>query len=141
MKKMNSLLASLGAVCLMTGAAMAADDAVVETMVETYAHPTMFGTVAQENVTATGEYVTGGKIANIPLVAIDKNHRGKGFSEHLLNRSIKTVVDWTKLGRKTFSEVNVTTETHNYKALKLYRRIGFREDFCYPQAYLIPKNK
>ncbi len=39
--------------------------------------------------------VTGGTIANVPLVAIDKNHRGKGFSEHLLNRSIKTVVDWT----------------------------------------------
>ena len=83
--------------------------------------------------------VTGGKIANIPLVAIDKNHRGKGFSEHLLNRSIKTVVDWVKLGKKTFSEVNVTTETNNYKALKLYRRIGFREDFCYPQAYLLTK--
>ena len=83
--------------------------------------------------------ITGGKIANIPLVAIEKSHRGKGFSEHLLNRSIKTIVDWTKLGKRTFSEVNVTTETNNYKALKLYRRIGFREDFCYPQAYLINK--
>ena len=83
--------------------------------------------------------ITGGKIANIPLVAIDKNHRGKGFSEYLLNRSIKIIVDWTKLGKRTFSEVNVTTETNNYKALKLYRRIGFREDFCYPQAYLLQK--
>ncbi len=83
--------------------------------------------------------ITGGKIANIPLVAIDKPHRGKGFSEHLLNRSIKTIVDWTKLGKRIFSEVNVTTETNNYKALKLYRRIGFREDYCYPQAYLLAK--
>lgn len=83
--------------------------------------------------------VTGGTIANVPLVAIDKNHRGKGFSEHLLNRSIKTIVDWTKLGKRYFSEVNVTTETNNYKALKLYRRIGFREDYCYPQAYLMQK--
>lgn len=83
--------------------------------------------------------VTGGKIANIPLVAIDKGHRGHGFSEHLLNRSIKTIVDWTKLGRRVFSEVNVTAETNNYKALKMYRRIGFREDYCYPQAYLIAK--
>ena len=83
--------------------------------------------------------VTGGKIANIPLVAVDKNHRGKGLSEHLLNRSIKTIVDWAKLGKRDFSEVNVTTETNNYKALKLYRRIGFREDFCYPQAYLLQK--
>jgi ribosomal protein S18 acetylase RimI-like enzyme len=83
--------------------------------------------------------VTGGTIANVPLVAIDKNHRGKGFSEHLLNRSIKTVVDWTKLEKRYFSEVNVTTETNNYKALKLYRRVGFREDYCYPQAYLLQK--
>ena len=85
--------------------------------------------------------VTAGKIANIPLVGIKKEHRGKYFSECLLNRSMTTIVDWTKLGKKIFSEVNVTTETNNYKALKLYRRVGFREDFCYPQAYLCVKNK
>ena len=85
--------------------------------------------------------VTGGKIANIPLVAIDKEHRGQGLSEHLLNRTVKTFVDWTKLKKRDFSEVNVTTETNNYKALKMYRKIGFREDYCYPQAYLLPKHR
>ena len=85
--------------------------------------------------------VTGGKIANVPLVAIDKNHRGKGFSSLLLNRTIKTIVDWTKIGSRDFSEVNVTTETNNYKALKMYRKTGFREDYCYPQAYLLQKHK
>lgn len=85
--------------------------------------------------------VTGGSIANLPLVGIEKEHRGHGFSEHLLNRSIKTIVDWTKLGKRIFSEINVTTETNNYKALKMYRRIGFREDFCYPQAYLLSNRK
>ena len=83
--------------------------------------------------------VTGGKVANIPLVAIEKEHRGKGFSELLLNRTVKTIVDWTKIGERDFNEVNVTTETNNYKALKMYRRIGFKEDFCYPQAYLMQK--
>ena len=83
--------------------------------------------------------VTGGTIANIPLVAVSKPHRGNGFSECMLNRSIKTIVDWTKLGKRYFSEVNVTTETNNYKALKLYRRTGFREDYCYPHAYLLQK--
>lgn len=83
--------------------------------------------------------VTGGKIANIPLVAIEKEHRSKGFSEHLLNRTLKIFVDWTKLGKRDFSEVNVTTETNNYKALKMYRKIGFKEDYCYPQAYLVNK--
>lgn len=85
--------------------------------------------------------VTGGRIANIPLVAIDKNHRGKGFSKHLLSRTMRTIVDWTKIGEREFSEINVTTETNNYKALKMYRRTGFREDYCYPQAYLVPKRK
>lgn len=85
--------------------------------------------------------VTGGKIANIPLVAIEKEHRGKRFSELLLNRTVKTIVDWSKLGKQQFSEVNVTTETNNYKALKMYRKIGLREDYCYPQAYLLSKKK
>ena len=83
--------------------------------------------------------VTGGTIANIPLVAIDKNHRGKGFSEHLLHRSVRMVLDWTIIHKRYFSEVNVTTETNNYKALKLYRRVGFKEDYCYPQAYMLQK--
>ena len=83
--------------------------------------------------------VTGNKIANVPLVAIEKEHRGHGFSELLLNRTIKTIVDWTKIGKRDFTEVNVTTETNNYKALKMYRKIGFREDYCYPQEYLIHK--
>lgn len=83
--------------------------------------------------------VTGNSIANIPLVAIAKEHRGQGYSEHLLNRSVKMIVDWTKLSKRRFSEVNVTTETNNYKALKMYRKIGFREDYCYPQAYLFAK--
>ncbi len=83
--------------------------------------------------------VTGGKIANIPLVAIEKSHRGQGLSELLLNRTIKTIVDWTKIGTRDFSEVNVTTETNNYKALKMYRKVGFKEDYCYPQAYLVSK--
>jgi GNAT superfamily N-acetyltransferase len=85
--------------------------------------------------------ITGGRIANIPLVAIDKEHRGLGLSELLLNRSIKLIVDWTRLGQRNFSEINVTTETNNYKALKMYRKIGFREDYCYPQAYLLQKRK
>jgi len=85
--------------------------------------------------------VTGGKIANIPLVAIEKNHRGNGFSGLLLNRTMKTIVDWTRLGKRDFSEVNVTTETNNYKALKMYRKTGFKEDYCYPQAYLLSKRK
>jgi len=82
--------------------------------------------------------VTGNKIANIPLVAINKEHRGKGLSEHILQKSLHTILDWVKLGQKNFSEINVTTETNNYQALKMYRHVGFKEDYSYPQAYLSP---
>lgn len=80
--------------------------------------------------------VTGGKIANIPLVAINKEYRGKGYSEHLLKRSVGIIRDWAKSGTRPFTEVNVTTETDNYGALKMYRNVGFREDYSYTQAYL-----
>ena len=75
------------------------------------------------------------EIAYIPLVAIAKRHRGKGFSRNLLQRTVRMIVDSYKLKENECKEINVTTETNNYKALKMYRRIGFKEDYCYPQAY------
>ena len=80
--------------------------------------------------------VTGGKIANIPLVAINKEFRGKGYSEHLLKRSVGIIKEWAITGERPFTEVNVTTETDNYGALKMYRNVGFKEDYSYTQAYL-----
>jgi len=80
--------------------------------------------------------LTGGKIANIPLVAITKEHQGKGLSKHLLKKSIQTLLDLSKSGNKAISEVNTCTETNNYQALKMYRHVGFKEDYAYPQSYL-----
>ena len=76
------------------------------------------------------------EIANIPLVGIAKKHRGKGFSKHLLQRTVRSIVDDSKIGENKCTEINVTTETNNYRALKMYRQVGFKEDYCYPQAYL-----
>ncbi len=80
--------------------------------------------------------VTGGKIANIPLVAINKEYRGKGYSEHLLKRSVGVIKTWANNGAHDYTEVNVTTETDNYGALKMYRNVGFKEDYSYTQAYM-----
>lgn len=80
--------------------------------------------------------ITGGKIANVPIFAIAPEHQGKGLSKYLLKKSVQTLLDWTKSGRKDFSEINTTTETDNYQALKMYRHIGFKEDYAYPQSYL-----
>lgn len=80
--------------------------------------------------------VTGNKIANIPLVAINKEYRGQGYSEHLLKHSVGTIKNWVEQGLKDYTEINVTTETDNYGALKMYRNVGFKEDYSYTQAYL-----
>ncbi len=80
--------------------------------------------------------ITAGKIANIPIFAIDPEYQGKGFSKHLLKKSLTTLLDWTKTGKKELSEINTTTETDNYQALKMYRHVGFKEDYAYAQSYL-----
>lgn len=80
--------------------------------------------------------ITGGKIANIPIFAIAPEHQGKGFSKYLLKKSIQILLDWNKSGKRNFSEINTTTETDNYQALKMYRHVGFKEDYAYPQSYL-----
>ena len=61
---------------------------------------------------------------------------GKRAAKNLLQRTVRMMVDDAKLGVNACKEINVTTETNNYKALKMYRRVGFKEDYCYPQAYL-----
>lgn len=80
--------------------------------------------------------ITGGKIANVPIFAIAPEHQGKGLSKHLLKKSVKTLLDWKKSGKRDFTEINTTTETDNYQALKMYRHIGFKEDYAYPQSFL-----
>lgn len=80
--------------------------------------------------------VTGGKITNIPLVAINKEYRGKGYSQHLLKNTVGTIKSQVEAGLKNYSEINVTTETDNYNALRMYRNVGFKEDYSYTQAYL-----
>ena len=84
--------------------------------------------------------VTGGKIANIPLVGVLEQHRGTGLSVLMLHRVMTTIIDSMRAGKYNFSEVNVTTETDNFGALRMYRAVGFREDYSYTQAYLPREN-
>lgn len=77
-----------------------------------------------------------GTIANIPLVGIEKEHQGKGISKHLVKRTTETILNWAKSGERNITELNVTSETSNIPALKMYRHTGFKEDYTYPQSYL-----
>lgn len=84
--------------------------------------------------------LTGGQIANIPIVAIKKEHQGRGLSKHMLKASVEQLLEWVDNGEKPILEVNTTTETNNFQALKMYRHLGFKEDYNYPQSYLPIKN-
>lgn len=74
-------------------------------------------------------------IVNIPLVGIRQEHQGKGLSTIMLKHSLDSIFDNEILKRK-ISEINTTTETNNLQALRLYKNLGFLEDYSYPQSYL-----
>lgn len=76
--------------------------------------------------------ITAGRIANIPLIGMGTGHCSKGLGNALLNATLQKLLS---LYGTTLSEVNASTETDNYPALKMYRRLGFKEDYYYPQAY------
>ena len=76
--------------------------------------------------------ITAGRIANIPLIGMGKEHCSKGLGLSLLHNTLKKMLSTYQ---KAFIEVNASTETDNYPALKMYRRLGFKEDYYYPQAY------
>jgi GNAT superfamily N-acetyltransferase len=75
-----------------------------------------------------------GTIVNIPLVGIKDEHQGKGLSTIMLKRSLDVILREEKY--ESVSEINTTTETNNLQALRLYKNLGFLEDYSYPQAYL-----
>ena len=79
--------------------------------------------------------ITGGSIVNIPLVGILQEHQGKGLSTIMLKHSMDELFENENL-KKRISEINTTTETNNLQALRLYKNLGFLEDYSYPQAYL-----
>lgn len=80
--------------------------------------------------------ITGGHIVNIPIVGISKTHQDKGLSKFLLANSLSKIVSLSDTTKLPISEINTNTETNNYPALKMYRHIGFKEDYNYPQAYM-----
>jgi len=73
--------------------------------------------------------------ANIPLISVRKNIRNKGLGKFLLKSAVIGIIKALSEQKIAVSEVNAAVETDNYPALKMYRRVGFREDYTYPHAY------
>ena len=80
--------------------------------------------------------LTGGTIVNIPIVGIREEHQGKGLSTIMLKHSMDYVIKAVTRYGTPITEVNTTTETNNLQALRLYKNLGFLEDYSYPQSYL-----
>ena len=80
--------------------------------------------------------LTGGQIVNIPIVGIKKEHQGRGLSKHMLKNSLQKIIQLVDFENRPITEVNTCTETNNFQALKMYRHLGFKEDYNYPQSYL-----
>lgn len=76
--------------------------------------------------------ITAGHIANVPLIGMEKEHCSKGLGENMLHTTLNKLINRYL---RNLTEVNASTETDNYPALKMYRRLGFKEDYYYPQAY------
>ena len=80
--------------------------------------------------------ITGGTIANIPLVGIKNAHHKKGLGEILVHSAVAHCYKLLKDNKLNISEINASVETDNFAAIKMYRYVGFKEDYHYPQAYL-----
>ena len=78
--------------------------------------------------------ITNNSIVNIPLVGVTEEHQGKGLSTLMLKRSMNEILNNRVMSN--VEEINTTTETNNLQALRLYKNLGFLEDYDYPQAYL-----
>lgn len=85
--------------------------------------------------------VTGGKIVNIPIFAISKEHQAKGLSKYLLAETLHKILILSDENELPITEINTNTETNNFQALKMYRNLGFKEDYNYPQSYLPATSK
>lgn len=84
--------------------------------------------------------LTNGTIVNIPLVGIREEHQGKGLSTIMLKHSMDNIFKEIDIYNSPISEINTTTETNNLQALRLYKNLGFLEDYSYPQSYMPIEN-
>ncbi len=79
--------------------------------------------------------LTNDKIANIPIAAILKKHRNCGFGKILLKYVVDDILDFAVSEGHILKELNVSCDSDNFAAVKMYSSVGFIEEYTYPQAY------
>jgi len=73
---------------------------------------------------------------NIPLIGVRPSEAGKGLGNLLLQAAINQCIDDMLAGKNTILKISTTMDTDNIPAIKMYRRMGFREEYNYPHVYL-----
>ena len=79
--------------------------------------------------------LTNNEIANVPIVAVLKKHRHKGFGKILLKRLVDDLFNSAISGGCGLKELNASCDSDNIAAVNMYTANGFTESYSYPQAY------
>lgn len=79
--------------------------------------------------------LTNPNIANIPIVAVNNNYRGKSFGKYLLKSVVMDINKLVLTGKISLSEINASCDTDNKSAYNMYLSTGFKEVYSYKQAY------
>ena len=79
--------------------------------------------------------LTNERIANIPIVAIIKKHRNKGFGKILLKQVVDNFLESAISGGWGIKELNASCDSDNIPAVNMYISNGFVERYSYFQAY------
>ncbi len=75
-------------------------------------------------------------IGNIPLVGVRPEEKGQGFGNQLLRNTLLIAIQAILDAKLGLFSINATMETDNFAAIKMYRRMGFVEEYNYPHVYL-----
>ncbi len=79
--------------------------------------------------------LTNDKIANIPVTAILKKYRGNCFSIILIKNLLSDLLNYSIVNGNTPIELNVSCDSDNIPAVRMYSSTGFTKDYSYPTAY------
>ena len=79
--------------------------------------------------------LTNDKIANVPIVAILKKHRGLGYGKYMLKALLDDILNAAISEGWALKELNASCDADNMAAVGMYKAIGFTEEYTYPQAY------
>ncbi len=79
--------------------------------------------------------LTNNSIANIPIVAVLKKYRNKGFGKILLKNTVENLITSANAGNWNIKELNVSCDEDSLPSIQMYKSVGFNVKYTYPQAY------